>query len=290
MSETPTAHWPAWLDGRWRCPYCHERLRPAHACSSCRRGGSDPDGLWDLGPLQNGDSSSPIERAYDRIYEGSGMRERERAARLAPIDAPLLEAASGPALELGCGDGRLLAKLAARGVPAVGLDLSRPALLRALQRGHVVVRGDALCLPFADRTFRTVLAGFGTFAHLDPTRAIQEAARVLAPGGALAFHNFGAVALRVERAGAWSRQLRRLRLPSRRRFHQHPLKSASQLRRLLRSAGFRLESVRLGFRRPGSTHRIWTDDLRWSFTPAMAWAKDVVITARLPPEVATRRG
>ena len=87
-------------------------------------------------------------------------------------------------LEVGCGDGRLTAGLAARVPRLVGIDPSREALRQA-----AAVAGRArLCrasgerLPFADRSFETIVFSL-SLHHQNSRRALPEAARVLAPAG-----------------------------------------------------------------------------------------------------------
>lgn len=124
---------------------------------------------------------------YDRRH---GDPRSERRFRI--IDAPQRRAARGArrVLELGCGTGRLLARV---GAPVrIGVDLS-PAMLRvARRRGLAVVLADAHGLPFAAGSFDAILAGKGTFRYLDYERAFAECARVLAPGGRLGVHQYAA--------------------------------------------------------------------------------------------------
>jgi SAM-dependent methyltransferase len=91
-----------------------------------------------------------------------------------------------PCLEIGCGEGTNLARLAASGRP-IGLDRypdrARFAA-RAVPAARLVV-GDALALPLRDGAVASVLVR-DLLHHLpDPRRAVAEAVRVLAPGGVL---------------------------------------------------------------------------------------------------------
>ncbi|HLX89431.1 MAG TPA: class I SAM-dependent methyltransferase [Acidimicrobiales bacterium] len=93
-------------------------------------------------------------------------------------------------LEIGVGTGRIALPLHARGVPLIGADIARPMLERLVANagGHQpfpIVLADATALPFADETHDVVLASH--VLHLIPpwTAAVDEAMRVLAPGGAL---------------------------------------------------------------------------------------------------------
>ena len=94
-------------------------------------------------------------------------------------------------LEVGCGRGVALVPLARLTSPArlTGLDVD-PALL-AEAREHLdrrgieaeLVHGDVRALPFPAASF-DVVVDFGTCWHIaDAERALQEVARVLAPGG-----------------------------------------------------------------------------------------------------------
>jgi SAM-dependent methyltransferase len=88
-------------------------------------------------------------------------------------------------LELGCGDGVLLAELAAREVSAIGLDMSPEELALARARGATVVQGCAQQLPFAGARFDAVVSHLA-FTLMDEVDAIAaEVARVLVPGGRL---------------------------------------------------------------------------------------------------------
>ncbi len=93
-------------------------------------------------------------------------------------------AGTGPVLDLGCGRGYWMEHLAAKGVPAVGLE---HALDRAVLAGHhgPVVSGDAARLPFADASVGLVWC-IHVLHHLpEPALVLAEVARVLRPGGAL---------------------------------------------------------------------------------------------------------
>ncbi len=106
--------------------------------------------------------------------------------RFARIEAPLRALASGATrlLDLGCGTGRLL------GAAGIGVDLSNGLLVRAAARGRVVARADAHRLPFAAGVFDVIIAANAVFRYLDYPRAFTECARVLAPGGRLALHQY----------------------------------------------------------------------------------------------------
>jgi SAM-dependent methyltransferase len=96
-------------------------------------------------------------------------------------------------LELGCGAARWSLALAADGAHAVGFDLSRAQLgharrERARRRSSLpLVQGNAERLPFAGARFDLVFCDWGAMTFCDPFRTVPECARILRPGGALAF-------------------------------------------------------------------------------------------------------
>lgn len=91
-------------------------------------------------------------------------------------------------LEAGCGMGIELVNLTRLGFHPVGIDYVRGALgqLNAAQPGHLLTAGDVHRLPYRSGAFAAYLS-FGVLEHFDfgPSPALQEANRVLRPGGAL---------------------------------------------------------------------------------------------------------
>lgn len=84
-----------------------------------------------------------------------------------------------PILDVGCGEGAL--EKALPGV--IGLDRS-PTMLAAAPPPTVL--GDSVALPFPDACFEAVVT-VNVLYHLpEPARAIEEARRVLRPGGLFA--------------------------------------------------------------------------------------------------------
>jgi SAM-dependent methyltransferase len=97
---------------------------------------------------------------------------------------------AGEVLDVGAGDGTVAELIAPRCRRYVCLDLS-PKLLGAARArlsgtdSVSLVRGDMHALPFADERFELVLL-FNVLAYAnDPARALDEAQRVIKPGGEL---------------------------------------------------------------------------------------------------------
>jgi SAM-dependent methyltransferase len=97
-------------------------------------------------------------------------------------------------LELGCMDGMVSAALAEKGIKCFALDISRGAFdQRGREAGVTFVQGDATRLPFASGAFGLIFS-FASYEHFGhPWAVLQEAARILSPGGWL-YLQFGPIA------------------------------------------------------------------------------------------------
>lgn len=88
-------------------------------------------------------------------------------------------------LDVGCGEGQAARRAAALGAAAVGVDPTHNQITVAQQRGAGPHYAEATAegLPFRDESFDAVLMCL-VIEHIDPMEpAIEEMARVLAPGG-----------------------------------------------------------------------------------------------------------
>ena len=96
-------------------------------------------------------------------------------------------------LELGCGAAQWSISLAGLGARPVGLDLSARQLehaRRAMDDAGVefpVIEASAEDVPLDDESFDVVFCDHGAFNFADPMRLVPECARLLRPGGLLAF-------------------------------------------------------------------------------------------------------
>ncbi len=116
-------------------------------------------------------------------------------------------------LEVGCGTGLLLERIAGFARSARGVDLSPRMLERARDRGLDVSEASATSLPFSDDAF-DVACSFKVLAHVPDIRgALAEMARVTRPGGVIVaeFYNpysLRGLAKRLGPAGAISKHTR----------------------------------------------------------------------------------
>jgi len=99
-------------------------------------------------------------------------------------------------LEVGCGTGLVLQRIAAFARSARGIDLSPGMLERARARGLTVDQGSATDLPYEDASF-DVACSFKVLAHVpDLDRALREMIRVVRPGGHVVFDAYNRHSLR----------------------------------------------------------------------------------------------
>ncbi|NLP06526.1 class I SAM-dependent methyltransferase [Candidatus Fermentibacteria bacterium] len=143
-------------------------------------------------------------RKPSEIYDNAGRVVDEIAARMDPEGLLVLE--------VGAATARDSADLAARGAVAVGLDYSPAAIALAREAAGdavLLVRGDALALPFRDGSFDLVFHQ-GVLEHFrNPAPLLRENIRVLKAGGQLlvdvpqTFHVYTLFKKMLMAAGAW---------------------------------------------------------------------------------------
>jgi SAM-dependent methyltransferase len=112
----------------------------------------------------------------------------ESELRMLPDDL-----ADKDAIELGCGTAYVSSWMARRGARVVGIDNSdvQLATARRLQHQHglefPLIHGNAEAVPYPDASFDFAISEYGACLWADPQHWVREAARLLRPGGRLAF-------------------------------------------------------------------------------------------------------
>lgn len=94
----------------------------------------------------------------------------------------LLQEQPTSVVDLGCGRGELLARVASAGVRCAGLEAAPDRVREARSRGLSVARARAEALPFADRSFDWVVIRHVLHHLEDPVRVVHEAARLARVG------------------------------------------------------------------------------------------------------------
>jgi arsenite methyltransferase len=149
----------------------------------------------DAGPAKN---TGPIQAAWasplgSMLYDNAqAITRRFMAVWQFPIEW-LNIPQGGIALDVGSGPGSITAALARAAGPdglALGVDISRPMLARAVRSEagpHVgFLRADAQRLPLRDQTVDAAVSIAVLQLIPDPVATLSEIARVLRPGGRLA--------------------------------------------------------------------------------------------------------
>ncbi|WP_371791223.1 class I SAM-dependent methyltransferase [Streptomyces sp. NBC_01471] len=101
-------------------------------------------------------------------------------------DEALLDHCTGPVLDVGCGPGRLLIALARRGVPALGVDVTRAAVDLATAAGATVLHASVFDPVLDEGHWQTAILADGNIGiGGDPPALLRRIRHLLAPGGTL---------------------------------------------------------------------------------------------------------
>jgi methionine biosynthesis protein MetW len=131
------------------------------------------------------------------------MTASEQGKRRRRLDYELIESmvpAGSRVLDLGCGDGQLLADLARnKGCEGRGIEIDEQAVLACIQRGVAVYHGDMLegMAYYHDRSFDVVILSQTLQQASDPVRVMQEMLRV-GERAIISFPNFGYWRVRLQ--------------------------------------------------------------------------------------------
>lgn len=139
-------------------------------------------------------------RAYYDDFAGWYERERHLPYHrmLDDLEVEIVEryATGKQVLEVGCGTGLILGRVAQFARAAIGIDLSGGMLAKAAARGLHVTQASATDLPIATASV-DVAYSFKVLAHIpDIAGALREMARVVRPGGHVIAEFYNARSLR----------------------------------------------------------------------------------------------
>lgn len=102
------------------------------------------------------------------------------------VDLDVLDRCEGAVLDVGCGPGRLVAELAARGRTVLGVDVSRAAVERTVRLGGPALRRSVFDpLPGEGRWDTVLLMDGNVGIGGDPPALLARVAALLGPGGLL---------------------------------------------------------------------------------------------------------
>lgn len=211
------------------------------------------------------------------------------------LEATLSVARPGESwLDIGCGTGRLMERLAHAGLVVVGADADRAMLRSARQRltGHArgarLVGATAEALPLADGAVDGIVAASLLGCVAQPQALFREARRTLRPGG----HFVATFTNRVSRLLRLNYRLpRRWRtsVPSRESDGAFTLYDRAEAGALLRAAGFDIVTLRfynhvlhIGGRLLPPRGIALALDRKARDVSDSRWARNFVVVARKP--------
>jgi SAM-dependent methyltransferase len=235
------------------CPLCSGRRAAIVMETTEPPPASDPDQLFRVVRCNDCDltftNPRPTLRSMGRFYPedyapyqhreiGDAAERWQRAPRRASFAAVLPRPPAGRLLDFGCGAGEVLQEMQARGWHVTGLDFSLQVVRDIQTRLHVpAVLGTLPHPDLAPGSFEAITMSQSLEHVHDPLRVLQEAHRLLTPGGrvVVAVPNIDSLAFRWFGADWWG-----LDVP-RHLTHFAP----ATLARMLERAGFRVETVQL---------------------------------------------
>ena len=127
------------------------------------------------------DTIAPRYDMVNRIMS-FGLDVRWRKASMKKLEAP----AGSVIIDLACGTGDFCREIERHVMVAVGLDLSM-GMLVAARTASPLVHADILAMPLADRSVDGATCGFALRNLIELEGFFDEVARVVRPGGCIAF-------------------------------------------------------------------------------------------------------
>ena len=104
--------------------------------------------------------------------------------RMSDVDDLIVSRCSGPVIDVGCGPGRFVEALAARGLPALGIDVSGASIGQTRARGGSALRRNVFERVPGEGRWQTLLLADGNVGiGGDPLELLRRCRQLLSPEG-----------------------------------------------------------------------------------------------------------
>ena len=128
-------------------------------------------------------AGADVHARFDGAHAVCRILEVSSWVAMSPADDLLVSRCEPPVLDVGCGPGRFVEALAARGIAALGVDVSRDAVARTSGRGGCALARDVHeRLPGEGRWGTVVLADGNIGIGGDPLGLLRRCRELLGPG------------------------------------------------------------------------------------------------------------
>jgi SAM-dependent methyltransferase len=190
--------------------------------------------------------------AYDEAFAGKPTHWIDQVGRTQPFEvgqwssAPdwvdrelFIDPCDAETIDIGCGPGRLVGEIAARKIPAMGIDVSTEAVRQTRIRGALALRRDVFGeIPGEGRWAYALLADGNLGIGGDPVRLLARIGSMLAPGGRV-------IAEVADAGTGFVRERRRLRVEGRMSAHfEWAVVGLDAIDDVARQAGMRVVETR----------------------------------------------
>lgn len=232
-----------------RCPVCKDSLEHKEdklECHKCRINYNINDNIPNLIPSSIDESIKRSVSGWSNLpYDYNASIRITGPERFKAIDLPLLEQCTEGknVLEIGCGSARLYSPIKNAKCNYIGIDPSEKLL--KLGKGFAegsLVQGIGEALPFPDNYFDIIIGPYCSYRYIKLDDLYRECARVIKPGGTMAFTLWNNWSLFFNNVLGNLKQVK-IRLPKFKDENCNDVVSPLKEKKLLKKFGFKTKKI-----------------------------------------------